>query len=327
MVSQESGSDVAPVATDSGLFKGNTGAIGGTVADQTGAVIPGAKVRVENESGDEVGTATTKDDGTYVVFDLAPGFYKARVDANGFMSFYLTDVHVASSAMTTIDVTLRIGTAAQTVTVSAEALSAQTDRAMSVSRGVLGPGKKSFVIGPNGSATITEQTMTPRLRHAFAETAFWTPSLETNATGRATLHFTLPDSLTTWKFHAVGSTEDGRITAVDRTFKTFQPFFVDLDTPQTLTVGDAIWLPVNLRNYTTHTVTMPVTIKGADWFTLTTPGTTHATIAANGTTPVVVGLRASLASDAGPLRITAANAREGDAWRRRFRCTPMASPG
>ena len=121
-VSQQSGSDIAPVAADTGLFKGNTGAIGGTVADQTGAVIPGAKIRVETESGEESGTATTKDDGTYVVSDLAPGFYKVRVDANGFMSFYLTDVHVASSAMTTIDVTLRVGTASQTVTVTAGAV-------------------------------------------------------------------------------------------------------------------------------------------------------------------------------------------------------------
>jgi hypothetical protein len=91
VVSQQSGSDVNPVAVDSGLFKGNTGAIGGTVTDQTGAVVPGAKIDVESESGDAVESAITKDDGTYVVSDLAPGFYKVRVDANGFMSFYLTD--------------------------------------------------------------------------------------------------------------------------------------------------------------------------------------------------------------------------------------------
>jgi alpha-2-macroglobulin-like protein len=71
---------------------------------------------------------------------------------------------------------------------------------------------------------------------------------------------------------------------------------------------------------------MPVTIKGADWFTLTTPGTTHATIAANGTTPVVVGLRASLASDAGPLRTTAANAREGDAVEKTISVHPDGEP-
>ena len=168
--------------------------------------------------------------------------------------------------------------------------------------------------------------MTPRLRHVFAETAYWAPSLETNATGHATLHFTLPDSLTTWKLHAVGSTVNGRITAIDRTFKTFQPFFVDLDTPQTLTVGDEIWLPVNLRNYTTHAVTLPVTVKAADWFTLTTQAMTQATIAANGTTPLVVGLSASSAADAGRSRITAANSHEGDAVEKTVAVHPDGEP-
>jgi uncharacterized protein YfaS (alpha-2-macroglobulin family) len=322
MISQQSGRDLTPVGVDSGLFKGNTGAIGGTVTDQTGAVIPGAKISVESESGDAVANTTSKDDGTYVVADLAPGFYKVRVDAPGFMGFFVTDVHVASTALTTIDVMLRVGTAAQTVEVSADVQSLQTLTSGAVVTSTSGPMKKSTVVGPNGSAVITEQTMTPRLRHVFDETAYWAPSLETSAAGRTVVQFTLPDSLTTWKLHAVGSTVDGRITAVDRTFETFLPFFVDLDAPQTLTVGDAIWLPINLRNYTAHAVTLPVTVKTADWFTLTSPGTTAATVATNGTTPVTVGLRAASTTDSGPLRITAANAHEGDAVEKTVKVHP-----
>lgn len=327
MVSQQSGSDVNPVATDSRLFKGNTGAIGGTVTDPTGAVIGRAKVSAESESGDAVENATTNEYGNYIVSDLAPGFYKVRVEASGFMSFYLTDVHVASSALTTVDVTLRVGATAEMVEVSAGRLPVQTQSAsiVALAPGLTGTGKKT-VSGPNGSATISEQTMTPRLRQVFEETAYWAPSLETNSTGRAALNFTLPDSLTTWKLHAVGSTVDGRITAVDRTFKTFLPFFIDLDAPQTLTVGDAIWLPVNLRNYTTHAVSLPVTVKAADWFTLTTQANSHATIAPNGTTPVIVGLHAESATDAGALRITAANAHDGDAVEKTVKVHPDGEP-
>lgn len=326
MVSQQSGSDVNPVVLDSGMFKGNTGAIGGTVTDPTGAVIAGATISVESESGDSVASATTKDDGTYVVPDLSPGFYKVRVEAKAFMSFFLTDVHVASSALTTVDVTLRVGTVLESVEVSAGVAAPMQTQLASMATMMPGHRKTSIVTSPDGSAVITEQTMTPRLRHVFEETAYWGPSLETNATGRAALKFTLPDSLTTWKLHAVGSTVDGRITAVDRTFKTFLPFFVDLDTPQTLTVGDAIWLPVNLRNYTTHVVSLPVTVKAADWFTLTTPATTHATVAPNAATPVIVDLRAASAADAGPLRITAANAHEGDAVEKTVKVHPDGEP-
>jgi CD109 antigen len=311
-----------PVAVDSGLFQGNTGAIGGTVTDMTGAVIPNANVRVDAVSGDATASATTKDDGSYIVSDLAPGFYKVRAGARGFMSFSLTDVHVSSSALTQVDVKLQVGTATSTVTVSADAITTQT---MSMSVSTIGKVQRT-VKGPEGSATITEQTMTPRLRHVFAETAYWAPSIETTATGRAAFNFTLPDSLTTWKLHAVGSTLDGRLTEVDRTFKTFQPFFVDLDAPQVLTVGDEITLPVNLRNYTAHAITLPVTVKPADWFTLSTSADMRATVTANGSTPVLVGLHAASSTDAGPLRITAANAHDGDAVEKTVKVHPDGEP-
>ena len=327
-VSQRSGSDLKPVAVDSGLFQGNTGAIGGTVTDPTGAVIPNATVRVDAVMGDATASAKSKSDGSYVVADLTPGFYKVRVEAGGFMSFSLTDVHVSSSALTQVDVVLRVGAVSQSVTVSAEAISTNTSSASmaSIAPGVAGRGKKSTVTGPDGSATITEQTMTPRLRHVFEETAYWAPSLETTPSGRTAFNFALPDSLTTWKLHAVGSTLDGRLTEVDQTFKTFQPFFVDLDAPQVLTVGDEITLPVNLRNYTTHAITLPVTVRSADWFALSTPSVMRATVAPNGSAPILVGLHAAAAVDAGALRITAANAHDGDAVEKTVKVHPDGEP-
>jgi len=124
---------------------------------------------------------------------------------------------------------------AEAVQVNAVQVMNQTESAQVVSKG-REPAEieKRIVAGPNGRAAITESTFTPRLRHVFEETAFWAPSLETDAGGRASLHFNLPDSLTTWKLHALASTVDGRIGALDQTFRTFQPFFVDLDAPQVL---------------------------------------------------------------------------------------------
>jgi CD109 antigen len=187
-------------------------------------------------------------------------------------------------------------------------------------------GKKSVAKGVAGSATITEPVITPRLRHVFEETAYWMPSLETDAKGHAALKFTLPDSLTTWKLHAIGSTLDGRVTSVDRTFITFQPFFVDLDPPQVLTVGDEISLPVNLRNYTPRTITLPVTVKTADWFALSTPDVTHMTIPPGGSSALIVGLNASARTDAGTLQVIAANAHDGDAVEKKVRVHPDGEP-
>jgi hypothetical protein len=316
-ISEQSGSDLKPQAVDAGTFKGNSGAIGGTVIDPTGAVIAGARVAIKTSGDILVAGGETLENGEYLIADLAPGFYSVEVSAPGFESYKIHEVHVSSASLTTVDVTLRVGTASMTVEVSA---SPQTLETMSASVSSVVP------FGTSGRVRISESTFTPRLRHVFEETAYWAPSLETDAAGRASLHFKLPDSLTTWKLHALASTVDGRIASLDQTFKSFQPFFVDLDAPQVLTVGDEITLPVNLRNYTAHSLALPVTVKPADWFSLLTATTVQTTVAANGTTPVRVGLRAKRAVEAGPLRITAANAREGDAVEKTVSVHPDGEP-
>ena len=349
-ISQQSGSDLKAVATNSGLFKGNTGAIGGTVADMTGAVVAGAKVTAKNIASEDTWETQTKDAGTYILSDLAPGLYTLRVDSKGFETFMLTEVHVSSAALTNVDVQLTLGAETQTVTVVADALAVQSDSNVvstlisseeiseiatenrnfaalaALGLGVSSELPKSAIKGHTGSATITEPVITPRLRHVFEETAYWAPSLETDAKGHAALKFTLPDSLTTWKLHAVGSTVDGRVTSVDRTFITFQPFFVDLDPPQVLTVGDEISLPVNLRNYTPRAITLPVTVKAADWFAISTPAVTQMTIPSGGSSALIVGLNAKARTDAGALDVTAANAHDGDAVKKKVKVHPDGEP-
>lgn len=82
-LSQQSGGDLTPQAVSQGTFKGNTGAIGGTVIDQTGAVIPNAVVTVKSASGIESKAVTTPN-GLYIVSDLLPGIYSVHVHSSGF---------------------------------------------------------------------------------------------------------------------------------------------------------------------------------------------------------------------------------------------------
>jgi hypothetical protein len=330
-ITEQGGGDLKPQKVDEGTFKGNTGAIGGTATDQTGAVIAGAVVNVKTSDSTLVASGKTLANGTYLIADISPGFYSVQVLARGFESFLLREVYVSSASLTTVDVELRVGSESQTVTVEAEPMTLQTSSAsvssvVSISRGIVGPDGKTIVKGTNGKATISESNFTPRLRHVFEETAYWSPSLATDAHGHANIHFQLPDSLTTWKLHALASTVDGRIHALDQTFQSFQPFFVDLDAPQVLTVGDEITLPVNLRNYLAHNLTLPVTVTLSDWFTLFTSSNVNATVPSNGTTPVLFGLHATKAAEAGPLKITASNEREGDAVEKTVRIHPDGEP-
>jgi len=250
-------------------------------------------------------------------------------------------VHVAPIALTTVDVQLTVGAASETVTVTSAALALSTTDAVlggkapnlysSLPLAMAGGPRRAtgFLFGrtKGGQAAESEEQMfTPRLRHVFEETAYWAPSLETAANGRASLHFTLPDSLTTWKLHALASTVDGRMGVVEQTFQTFQPLFVDADLPQVLTVGDEIGLPINLRNYTDHSVSLPVTVKAADWLTLTTPAKIQANVAAGASSPLVFGFKAKSAVESGALRIDASNGHEGDAMERTVRVHPDGEP-
>ena len=62
----------------------DTGTILGTVTDQTGAVVPGAKVSLTNEGTNLTMTTTTGADGSYVFSPLKIGTYTVTVEAPGF---------------------------------------------------------------------------------------------------------------------------------------------------------------------------------------------------------------------------------------------------
>src|SRR5438045_165117 len=61
-----------------------TATINGTVTDQTGAVVPNARVQVTSTATGQGKTATTDGEGRYTVPFLQPGGYKVTVEAQGF---------------------------------------------------------------------------------------------------------------------------------------------------------------------------------------------------------------------------------------------------
>ena len=59
------------LGTSAGMAQVDTGTILGTVKDQTGAVIPDAKVTIVNQGTGESVSTTTRSDGTYIVTPLS----------------------------------------------------------------------------------------------------------------------------------------------------------------------------------------------------------------------------------------------------------------
>ena len=102
-----------------------TGQIAGVVTDPSGAVINGATVKLEGNSGVRR-DATTMTDGGYRLNLLPPGRYRLQVGASGFRTGAVQDVEVKITESVTVNIPLQIGNAAEVINVMAEASLVQT---------------------------------------------------------------------------------------------------------------------------------------------------------------------------------------------------------
>lgn len=97
-----------------------TGTILGIVSDSSGAVIAGAMVTVNNVETGAARTLTTETDGSYRFNALPVGNYSIQASASGFETQTRRGVVLAVAQEAVINVTLSVGTQAQTVEVTAE---------------------------------------------------------------------------------------------------------------------------------------------------------------------------------------------------------------
>jgi len=96
------------------------GSIFGTVADSTGAIVPGATVTVTDEAKGTVVSVTSNASGDYTVPHLIPDVYDIKVTAKGFKSFETKGVSVEADTAPRIDPALQVGGSSETVEVNAD---------------------------------------------------------------------------------------------------------------------------------------------------------------------------------------------------------------
>jgi hypothetical protein len=94
------------------------GSIAGIVRDATGAVIPGATVKLSSPNGDH--TTTTNATGEYLFPNLPVGSgYIVTVDQQGFSTAKIGNLTVGVNQRTTADINLQVGQSSQTIEVNA----------------------------------------------------------------------------------------------------------------------------------------------------------------------------------------------------------------
>ena len=103
-----------------------TGTLKGTVTDQLGSLVVGAKVTIKSSRG-VITTANSNSSGIYEFRRIEPGTYQINVIAPGFNAFEDKEIVVRARETTTLDTQLTIALEEQQVTVDDRSLSTDSD--------------------------------------------------------------------------------------------------------------------------------------------------------------------------------------------------------
>ncbi|MBI4863868.1 MAG: hypothetical protein HY815_26960, partial [Candidatus Riflebacteria bacterium] len=99
--------------------------------------------------------------------------------------------------------------------------------------------------GGGGGPALAE----PAVREYFPDTAFWSPSIVTDAGGKAHVTVEFPDSLTTWKATFRGVTADTAVGGGELSVITRKNLILRLKTPRFVTQRDELSFTMIVHNY------------------------------------------------------------------------------
>ncbi len=121
----------------------------------------------------------------------------------------------------------------------------------------------SFALEFLGDADKAEPKIVTRKR--FEDTAFWQPTLMTDSQGRASVQFSLPDNLTTWRATVQAFTPDMSLGRQINRVIASKEFFVRLETPRFLTQRDESRVMALVHNETgkPQTALVRMRVEGA----------------------------------------------------------------
>lgn len=107
-----------------------------------------------------------------------------------------------------------------------------------------------------------------KARTQLQETAFFFPQLRTDSAGAVILAFTMPESLTQWRFQAFAHTQDVSSGFVERTVVTQKQLMVLPNVPRFLREGDTVTFSVKLSSLADVAMTGAVQLLFFDAYTM-----------------------------------------------------------
>lgn len=101
--------------------------IQGSVADASGAAVPGAEIKATQTETGAVRTVVSEDNGAYVLANLPIGPYRLTVTKSGFSTYVQTGIVLQVATNPTIDIALKVGAVNEQVQVEANAIQVETE--------------------------------------------------------------------------------------------------------------------------------------------------------------------------------------------------------
>jgi len=190
-------------------FAQTGGEITGEVKDQSGAVAPNATVTATNVDTNVTRSTVTNAAGVYSFPNLTPGNYRVRVSASGFENA-VSNLELQVQQTARIDFSLQVGSATQTVEVSAGAELLSTENA---TVGTVIEEKRISELPLNGRNFFSLVALSPNVTFGF------TPAQQASSRlggSRSTLTMSLSGARATWANYTL----DG-ITNTDVDFNTY----------------------------------------------------------------------------------------------------------
>jgi hypothetical protein len=150
------------------------GTILGTVHDQSGAVMPGCAVTVENAGTSLRRSALTDETGSYTAQNLEPSTYKVKFELPGFQVAEYINVQLTARQTLRIDGTMKVATQAETVSVMAEAAPVITTEVSNIAETKSGAELTSFPLALTARAGGSTSAMS---------TVVGQPGVQTDSSG------------------------------------------------------------------------------------------------------------------------------------------------
>jgi len=103
------------------------------------------------------------------------------------------------------------------------------------------------------------------VRRLFKDTAFWAPTVTTDATGMAEVSVTLPDNLTTWRATCFGITARTEVGKAVSKVVSSKPLMVRLEAPAFMVAGDRQRVAALISNRSGRDASVKVQFETADY--------------------------------------------------------------